>query len=61
LHATVQAPFTQAGVPLGSVVVHTWVPPSPAHPPQLPAVLVVSTQAPLQSVGALDGQLAKHP
>lgn len=51
LHEMVHALFTHTGCAFGSVVVHTWLPPSaPAQPPQLVAVLVVSTHAPLQSV-----------
>jgi hypothetical protein len=54
LHATVQALFTQAGCPFGSLIVHG------AHDvPQAVAVLVVSTHAPLQSV-VFAGQLAAH-
>lgn len=60
LHETVHALFTHTGSPFGSVVVHTWAPPSaPAHPPQAVAVLVVSTQDPLQSV-CPEGQPETH-
>lgn len=48
--------FTQAGCPLGSLVAQTCPPSGVAQPPQLVAVLVVSTQDPLQSVCALVGQ-----
>jgi hypothetical protein len=51
----VQAPFTHAGWPSGSVVVHTW-----PHLPQFVAVLVVSTQPPLQIVCDALGQADMH-
>jgi hypothetical protein len=61
LHVSVHALFAQAGCPFGSLVVHTWLPPSaPAQPPQLPAVLVVSTQAPLHTVCDALGQEELH-
>jgi hypothetical protein len=44
LHVSVQALFTQAGWPLGSVAQTC------PHPPQFVAVLVVSTQPPLHTV-----------
>lgn len=49
----VQALLTQAGWPFGSVVVQTFPPSGVAQPPQLVAVLVVSTHDPLQFVWAL--------
>lgn len=58
LHWTAHALFTQAGVALATLVVHT-VPPSPAHPPQLSGSLVVSLQLPLQAT-IVPGQLALH-
>jgi hypothetical protein len=48
LHDVVQVEFTQAGCPLGSVVVQTLPPSGVEQPPQLVAVLVVSTHEPLQ-------------
>jgi hypothetical protein len=55
LHATAHAPLTHAGCPFGSPVAHA------VHEgPHAVAVLLVSTQAPLQLVGALEGQVVAH-
>jgi hypothetical protein len=55
LHATVHAPLTHAGWPFGRVV-H-----AVQDDPQAVAVLVASTQAWPQRVGALGGHVATHP
>jgi hypothetical protein len=59
LHETVHLPFTHAGRPFGSEVEQTWPPSSWAQPPQLVAVLVVSTQAPLQTTWPAGQPLAQ--
>lgn len=50
-----QAPLTHTGCALAMAVVHAW-----PHVLQLSASLVVSTQLPLQSVGAADGHPDTH-
>lgn len=49
MHETVHLLLTHAAYPLGSLVEHTLPPSGLAQAPQLVAVLVVSTQEPLQT------------
>jgi hypothetical protein len=51
LHENVHALLTQTPLALATAVVHTW-----PQLPQLAPSLVVSTQLPLQSAGAVEGQ-----